>query len=83
MEEIARKVGDCIEEVIENLEDYKKKNVNKYYREEESEYCEYRKLDLYKNRSRVVDCVLGPLKSLMTACGLDSPATDASEKEIP
>jgi hypothetical protein len=76
---------EFISKVVNNLELYKHKNVNKYYREKELEHGgEYEKMERYKNRTRVVDIFLIPLKDFLVAHGAgEKSKTDSSfEREI-
>lgn len=73
-----------LEEVLPRLEEYRAKNVNKYYREQESPDCEYTKTERYKNRVRIVDCFLKPAKEVLTSAGvLRADGNDVDEREIP
>jgi hypothetical protein len=59
-----------LEGVVPNLEEYRMKNVNKYYREKESPDAEYTKMERYKNRVRFVDCILEPAKKVLREAGI-------------
>ena len=68
---------DFLEEVLPKVEEYRAKQINKYYREKELDWGgDSGKMERYKNRVRIVDTFLGPLKKLVT--GTDS----VSEKNI-
>lgn len=53
-----------VADIIPELEKYRAKNVNKYYREQETPDCEYVKTERYKNRVRQVDIILPALKKM-------------------
>jgi hypothetical protein len=56
--------------ILPNLEAYRQKNVNKYHREKELEFAEYTKLERYKNRVRIVDIFLEPLRQFLKDVGM-------------
>jgi len=59
------------EEVLPNIEEYRAKNIGKYYAEENLPYGgEYQKLEKYKNRVRVVDTFLKPLIRMLRSSGV-------------
>ncbi|MBW8001682.1 MAG: hypothetical protein FVQ80_06630 [Planctomycetes bacterium] len=74
---------DFLGEVLPNLEEYRAKQVNKYYREKELEWGgDSTKMEKYKNRVRVVDTFLGPLKSMLTKYGPFPVITDEDQRDI-
>lgn len=78
-------IGTCLKKIVENAEEYRAKNVNKYYREKELEHGGvYPVLEKYKNRVRVVDIFLEPAKILIEAIfGPSTNANGAPQKDIP
>jgi hypothetical protein len=71
-----------VEEIIPRLEEYRAKNVNKYWREKELEYSDYIKREKYKHRVRWVDCFLDPLKNFLVRSGV-MIKKEAEQKDIP
>jgi hypothetical protein len=71
------------EEAVPRLEEYRGKNVNKYYREKESPDAEYTKCERYKNRVRFVDCFLPAMKAVLKGAGVLLAADEPDEREIP
>jgi hypothetical protein len=69
-------------EIVPNLEEYRAKNVNKYYREKELPYSDYVKRERYKNRVRFVDTFLGPLRKYLERSGV-LRAAENNEQDIP
>jgi 23S rRNA C2498 (ribose-2'-O)-methylase RlmM len=71
------------EEILPKLEEYRSKNINKYYREKESPDCEYTKTERYKNRVRVADIFLDPIRNVLSDAGFLQANTEPDEQEIP
>lgn len=71
------------EEVLPKIEEYREKNVGKYYAEQNTEYGgEYFKMEKYKNRVRVVDIFLAPLKDMLRSAGV-LPHSNERDSQIP
>lgn len=77
---------DEIADMVPKIDEYRAKEVNKYYREKELDWGpDAVKLQIYKNRVRVVDLFLPGLKRFLVSVGaLPSSATDGgNERDIP
>lgn len=72
---------EFVESVLPNVEQYRQKNVNKYYAEKNMEHGgEYSKMEKYKNRVRIVDIFLAPLKEYLKRVGsLPGSGTDQDQ----
>jgi len=68
MGDLLRSFFSAVADVVPELESYRKKQVNKFYRESEIEWgADPVKLECYKNRVRVVDVFLPRLRSFLEA----------------
>lgn len=81
-DELLKHAVEFVSSILPKIEEYRAKNVNKYYREAEQEYREYTKMERYKNRVRVVDIFLPSLKTFLKESGV-SIHSDEVEREIP
>lgn len=70
-----------VQDVLPKLENYRQKNVNKYWREMELEFTEYTKAERYKNRVRVVDCFIQPLQQFLVNIGASTSTTTTDQDE--
>ncbi len=69
-------------DVLPAVEEYRQKQVNKYYREKELEYGgEFQKLERYKNRVRIVDIFLPTIKKKIVEAGISIQMTDSQKIE--
>lgn len=76
-------ITQLVADVLPRLEQYRAKNVNKYHRENESPDREYTKCERYKNRVRVVDIFLDPIKTFLVNRGvIKQLATEPPENNI-
>lgn len=72
-------VTQFAEEVLPLIEEYRQKNVNKYHRERDLEFSEYTKMERYKNRVRICDIVLLPLRQFLMNVGVLRSGTEPEE----
>lgn len=61
-----RAMKEAADRLVDDMESYRQKNVNKYHAEKKLEFAEYTKMERYKNRVRIVDAVLPAIKLFIT-----------------
>jgi hypothetical protein len=89
MDYLRKVISSAIEELAEmvpEIEEYRAKQVNKFYREKELEWGgDPVKMEGYKNRVRIVDIILPHLKSFLSRVGaLPASALErGDETQIP
>lgn len=75
---------EFLESILPNIEQYRQKNVNKYYAEERLEHGgEYSVKEKYKNRVRIVDIFLAPLKEYLARAGSLPGSITEKDQTIP
>jgi len=80
MDEATKLIVKMIEGLVPRIEQYRAKQVNKYWREKELDFGgEYQKLERYKNRVRVCDIFLPVLREVVVV--KIGPAAAALKKE--